>query len=154
MLPKMYCRCEFLKCFSFFWDRVSCVDSSITADDGERVHTECSVSYSGPAIHSWHVEWKFAKTGQRISSLTQDSATVVKRVMTLSAEYPRNSGEYVCSVNSRRPAYNDNCSVQLLVRRKNISHLMCVMRSFQTVILSEWALAISKIPQEIPNLSF
>lgn len=98
-------------------DRVLCADKMLTADDDEKVFSECMLYHTGPSNAGWHVDWIRSDTGDRLPSMKQDGAGLVKRILTLQVAYPSSAGEYVCSVTSRRPFYVDNCTLQLVVRR-------------------------------------
>lgn len=100
--------------------RVQCADEELAADDGERIDMTCSLRYSGSADAGWRVDWQRDDSEQVLASFVEDSKNSVKRSYRFVANYGHSDSNYSCSVTSRRPPYNDNCTTQLRVSCKSI----------------------------------
>ena len=112
--------------------QVQCSHDELTANNGERIDMTCSLQYSGLSDAGWRVNWHRSDSKQVLASFVDDSQSRVKRSYMIVAKYKHSDGDYVCSVTSRHPSYNDSCTTRLHVTCKS---LLLVSLFFQIVLM-------------------
>jgi len=83
-------------------------------EDGSGVSMLCELTYGGDAPN-WRVDW--VRNEDKLSSLTDDINSKVRRRLNFDARLKESSGVYRCTVSSRAPHYTSSCTTNITVLR-------------------------------------